>query len=324
MTVRRFVLGPEQRRERVDKLVARLLGDTSRGNVQRWIEEGRVLVDGAPCRVSDAVKAGATIDVEPGPAPLSHAEPDQTIALDVRYEDEHLLVVNKPAGLVVHPARGHATGTMVNGLLARPGFRAPSNDPRDEQASVRPGIVHRIDKDTSGLLVVAKDDRTREGLKEQLSAHTVERAYLALTLGKPSDGVIRSLHARDPRSRLRFTSRLETGRTAVTHVRVLEALVQGRAAFVECRLETGRTHQIRVHLAEQTKTPLLADALYGRSSDTSEIAAIAAALGRQALHAAVLGFIHPMSGEALRFEAELPDDFATALEQLRRLTSVSP
>jgi len=319
VTARHFVLGPEQRRERVDKVLVRLLREVSRATVQRWIDESRVQVDGKPCRAKDSVSAGSIIDVEPGPAPTSDAEPDERIVLDVRYEDEHLLVVNKPAGLVVHPARGHATGTLVNGLLARPGFSQPSPDPRDDDASLRPGIVHRIDKDTSGLLVVAKDDRTREGLKSQLARHTVERAYLALTVGVPRIGTIRTLHTRDPKSRLRFTSRSKEGRTAVTHVKVLESLANGRAAFVECRLETGRTHQIRVHLSEQTKTPLFADALYGRPPAAADLAEVALGLGRQALHAAVLGFIHPISELPLRFEVAPPPDFAAALEALRAL-----
>jgi 23S rRNA pseudouridine1911/1915/1917 synthase len=240
--------------------------------------------------------------------------------LDVLYEDPHLLVVNKPAGLVVHPARGHRTGTLVNGLLARPGFSLPTPDPRDEPGSMRPGIVHRIDKDTSGLLVVAKDDRAREGLKVQLAQHSVERAYLALTVGTPVSGTIRSTHARDPRSRLRFTSKSAVGKTAITHVRVLERLAGGRAAYLECRLETGRTHQIRVHLSEQAKTPLLADAVYGAGVVLSaEISEIAGTLGRQALHAAVLGFIHPVTAQALRFEVAPPPDFALALSALRAL-----
>lgn len=315
------MLGAQQRRERVDKVLAGLLPDVSRATVQRWIEEGRVRVDDKPCRARDLVTAGSAIEVEAGPAPPSGADPDPSVVLEVCYEDEQLLVVNKPAGLVVHPARGHRTGTLVNGLLARPGFALPGADPDDEQGSLRPGIVHRIDKDTSGLLVVAKDERAREGLKAQLAQHTVERAYLALTVGSPAPGTIKTLHARDPKSRLRFTSRTKEGKPAVTHVRVLESLAGGRAAYIECRLETGRTHQIRVHLSEQRKTPLLSDAVYGgRPSMASDLAEIAATLGRQALHAAVLGFVHPISGESLRFEAPPPADFARALEALRALS----
>jgi len=320
VSAQRFLLGAEQRRERVDKVLARLIPDVSRATVQRWIEEGRVQVDGKPCRARDSVTAGSRIELEPGPPPLSEADPDPSVVLDVCYEDPHLLVVNKPAGLVVHPARGHRTGTLVNGLLARPGFSLPAADPEDVQGSLRPGIVHRIDKDTSGLLVVAKDDLTREGLKTQLAQHSVERVYLALTVGTPLEATIRSLHARDPKSRLRFTSRTNEGKSAVTHVRVLERLAGGRAAFIECRLETGRTHQIRVHLSEQSKTPLVADAVYGgRPPMTADLAEIATTLGRQALHAAVLGFVHPLSHESLRFEVPPPADFAQALAALRAL-----
>jgi 23S rRNA pseudouridine1911/1915/1917 synthase len=221
---------------------------------------------------------------------------------------------------VVHPARGHASGTLVNGLLARGGFERAGADARDPNAAVRPGVVHRIDKDTSGVLVVAKDEPTREGLKQQLSSHSMQRVYRAITLGVPRSSTIETLYDRHPRSRLRFTSKTGTGKRAVTHVAVLENLAQGRAAFVECRLETGRTHQIRVHLSEQANTPLLADWLYGREPGAPELLVIAQALGRQALHAAVLGFVHPQSGEQLRFESPLPPDMQQALTALRALT----
>lgn len=305
----------------MDKVLVRLVPEVSRATVQRWIEAGRVLVDGKPCRARDTVTSGAVLDVEPLPAPPSDAEPDAGVTLEVVHEDESLLVVNKPAGLVVHPARGHRTGTLVNGLLAREGFLAAGADPRDEQGHVRPGIVHRIDKDTSGLLVVAKTDASREALKAQLAAHTIERVYSALTLGVPASTTIRTTYGRDRRSRLRFTSRLREGKPAVTHVKVVERLAGARAALVECRLETGRTHQIRVHLAEQQKAPLLADALYGRKPSDPDLLAVSEALGRQALHAAVLGFVHPRTGQTLRFEAPWPPDFAAALERLRLLST---
>ena len=301
-------------------MLARLVPEVSRAVVQRWIEAGRVLVDGKPCRARDTVKEGAVLDVTPLPPEPSDAEPDAGVTLEVVHEDESLLVVNKPAGLVVHPARGHRTGTLVNGLLAREGFLAPGADPHDEQGHVRPGIVHRIDKDTTGLLVVAKTDASREALKAQLAAHTIERVYSALTLGVPASTTIRTTYGRDRRSRLRFTSRLREGKPAVTHVKVVERLAGGRAALVECRLETGRTHQIRVHLAEQQKTPLLADALYGRKPTDPDLLAVSEALGRQALHATVLGFVHPQTGKTLRFEAPWPADFATALASLRGLS----
>jgi 23S rRNA pseudouridine1911/1915/1917 synthase len=294
------------------------LPDVSRSTIQRWMSEGRVLVQGKALRPRDTVGEGSVLDVDPGPAPASAALPDPSVAIEVLYEDAELVVVNKPAGLVVHPARGHRTGTLVNGLLARPGFSSAPADASDREGVLRPGIVHRIDKDTSGLLVVAKTERAREALKSELSAHTVERRYVALTLGVPRSNTIRTAYGRDRRSRLRFTSKVREGKSAVTHVRVLEEFA-GRAALVECRLETGRTHQIRVHLAEQAGTPILADALYGRKPGAPELAAIAATLGRQALHAELLGFVHPVTGEALRFEAKPPDDFRAALEALRAL-----
>lgn len=306
-------------RERVDKVLARLLPDVSRAEVQRWIGAGRVLLAGAPCRQRDMVGPGSVLEVAPLAPPASTAEPDAGVVLEVLYEDDALLVVNKPAGLVVHPARGHRTGTLVNGLLARPGFGAELDDESESDGPPRPGIVHRIDKDTTGVLVVAKTPPSRESLKAQLSAHTVERVYLALTLGVPGVKHIRTPYGRDRRSRLRFTSRLEEGKLAVTHVEVRERLAGGRAALVACRLETGRTHQIRVHLSEQAKTPLLADALYGRRPNDAELAEVSARLGRQALHAAVLGFVHPTSGERLRFEVDAPADFARALSELRAL-----
>jgi 23S rRNA pseudouridine1911/1915/1917 synthase len=179
--------------------------------------------------------------------------------------------------------------------------------------------VQRLDKDTSGILVVAKDSVTREGLKAQLAARSMQRAYRALTLGVPQPGRLEAMHGRDPRSRLRFTSKTRHGRPAVTNVEVVERLAGGRAALVECRLETGRTHQIRVHLLELAQTPILGDPLYGRVPRDADLAEIASELGRQALHAAVLGFVHPVTGESLRFEAPLPADMQCALDRLRAL-----
>lgn len=313
------MLAAHEPAERVDKALVRLMPDMSRATVQRWISEGRVKVDGKICRPKQQVRGGAQLEVEPSEPPPSTATPDPNVAFQVLHEDPHLIVVDKPAGLVVHPARGHASGTLVNGLLARGGFERASADARDPNAAVRPGVVHRIDKDTSGILVVAKDEPTREGLKKQLSEHSMQRLYRALTLGVPRSGAIDTLYDRHPRSRLRFTSKTSQGKRAVTHVRVLETFAEGRAALVECQLETGRTHQIRVHLSEQVGTPLLADWLYGHTPGGSDLQAIATALGRQALHAAVLGFVHPVTQVKLRFESPLPSDFATALLALRAL-----
>jgi 23S rRNA pseudouridine1911/1915/1917 synthase len=283
--------------------------------VKRWIDHGRVLVDGRPRSASAAVPAGARVEVHPEPPEPSSAEPDASIALAIVHEDAHLVVVDKPAGLVVHPARGHARGTLVNALLAHGGFERAGADARDRAGHLRPGIVHRLDKGTSGLLVVAKDEPTREALKALFAQHTIEREYLAVVVGDAKDATIETLHARHPRDRLRFTSHTDTGKRAVTHVRVLERFLG--AALVACRLDTGRTHQIRVHLAERAGTPILGDPLYGRPPADPALRALAEALGRQALHARVLGFVHPATFEAMRWESAPPDDMARCLSALR-------
>ncbi len=315
----RFVIEADAARDRLDKALSARLPGVSRVSIQRWIGEGRVLVDGAPRRPRDAVGPGAVIEVEPGPPPPTQAEPDPEVRFDVVFEDEHLAVIDKPAGLVVHPARGHASKTLVNGLLARPGFFAELADPDGRAGMARPGIVHRLDKDTSGLLVVAKDDRAREGLKQQLASHSVDRLYRALTVGVPREGTIDTLHGRHPRSRLRFSTLVREGRRAVTEVRVAEILAGGLGALVECRLQTGRTHQIRVHLAERSKTPVLGDALYGGEAKGTPLGPLAARLGRHALHAARLGFEHPHTGRRLLFESPFPLALALALDELRTM-----
>jgi 23S rRNA pseudouridine1911/1915/1917 synthase len=314
-----FVADAAHPRSRLDKLVVHGLAERgrseSRATVQRWIERGRVLVDGQAQRASAAVRAGARIDVEPEPPAPTTALPDASIDVRVVYEDAFLLVVDKPAGLVVHPARGHASGTLVNALLGRGGFERASADPRDPEGYLRPGIVHRIDKGTSGLLVVAKDAPTREALKQLFAAHAIEREYRALVVGTAKDEIIATLHGRHPTSRLRFTTRVERGRRAITRVRLLEAL--GPASLVACQLETGRTHQIRVHLAERAATPILGDPLYGAPPKNPILRQLATELGHQALHAAVLGFTHPATGQPMRWEAPLPHDLAQALATLR-------
>ncbi len=323
MTVERFRVEPGAPKDRLDRLVAdRYAGAAtrvSRAEVQRWIDAGRVRVDGNVAKSSSVVRGGCEVEVDPLPAAASELVPDASVAFGVLYEDAHLLVVDKPTGLVVHPARGHWSGTLVHGLLARGSFDrarwgAEEGDPIER---VRPGIVHRIDKGTSGLLVVAKDEAAREGLKQQLAAHTVERVYEAIAVGSTPAATYETLHGRHPRDRLRFTSLLLAGKRAVTHVARLESLASGAATRVECRLETGRTHQIRVHLAEQARTPLLGDALYGKPATDPRVREVEVRLGRPALHARVLGFVHPVTGASLRFESPLPADLAEALAALR-------
>lgn len=304
------------------RLLAEAGEATSRAAVQRWIEHGRVLVDGKPGRASAAVPAGARVEVSPEAPPATTAEPDASIALPVVYEDAHLLVVDKPAGLVVHPARGHEAGTMVNALLARAGFERSVADAADPVGHLRPGIVHRLDKDTSGLLVVAKDAPTREALRALFSKHDIEREYVAVVVGTPFEGTIEAPHARHPSDPRRFTSRVHEGRRAVTHVRVLERFTG--AALVACRLETGRTHQIRVQLLERAMTPILGDPLYGKPPGDEALRALGEALGRQALHARVLGFVHPATGEAMRWESPLPADMARVVEALRAREAAAP
>ncbi|MCC6556855.1 MAG: RluA family pseudouridine synthase [Polyangiaceae bacterium] len=324
--VLRFEVAAEDPRDRLDKLVVRLLERAgraaSRATVQRWIEGGRVLVDGAPARASAGVLAGARVEVRPEAPPPSAAAPDARIAVPVVFEDAHLLVIDKPAGLVVHPARGHASGTLVNGLLALPGFERPPADPRDPMGHARPGIVHRLDKGTSGLMVVARDEPTREALKALFARHDIEREYVAIVAGSARDATYDTPHGRHPTDRLRFTSRVAAGRRAVTRVRVLERLGDA-ATLVACALETGRTHQIRVHLSERGGTPILGDPLYGRPPRSADVRAIAEELGRQALHARVLGFVHPATSAAMRWESPLPGDMARALGRLRELATRS-
>ena len=292
--------------ERLDRVLsARGLG-YSRSALQGFIAEGRVLVDGRPTRASARLSAGARVQVRPAPPPPSAAEP-QDIPLELLYEDEQLAVLVKPAGLVVHPAPGHRDGTLVNALRFHLDVRA--GDPE------RPGIVHRLDRDTSGVMVVARTDLARERLIAQFQRHDIEREYVAIALGSvAAHQRIETLHGRHPTDRKRFSAHAARGKRAVTEIWLLEAL--HGASLVRCRLETGRTHQIRVHLSEQGH-PILADALYGHKSRDPRLRAAESAIGRQALHAGVLGFTHPASGERMRFSAEPPDDFARALRTLR-------
>lgn len=338
----RFIAEGAEARDRLDKFVVERMAAAgevaSRSAVQRWIRAGRVKVGGKAANPSDSVTAGAIVDVLPLPPEPTDLAPDPNVVFDVLHEDDHLIVVDKPGGLVVHPGRGHPEKTLVHGLLARGTFpksfdslidrfegdgtqTAAELEENLRLASVRPGIVHRIDKGTSGILVVAKDERTREGLKTLFAQHDIERAYLAIAVGQAKSATFETLHGRHPTDRLRFTTKVREGRRAVTRVRVLESIGStgkgARATLVECRLETGRTHQIRVHLAECGGTPILGDPLYGREPADRRLKEVGQKLGRQALHAFVLGFVHPITGAKLRFEREPPADFAAALTALR-------
>ena len=333
---RRLVVPLAWRGLRLDRFLASALAGEaeapSRAELQRWIGQGLVKIGARQARAADRLREGDEIWVTQAPPRVTTALPDASVVFRVLHVDPAIVVIDKPAGLVVHPARGHASGTLVNGLLAAGYFdalREPSRgavaqgeggdeDGDEESDHVRPGVVHRLDKDTSGVMVVARTAEARERLKVQFAAHTIDREYEAIAEGAVGDMTLATLHGRHPSVRTRFSSRVATGKRAVTHVRVLRAFARGLATHVACRLETGRTHQIRVHLADAGH-PLLGDTLYGRVSKNVHLARICSALGRQALHARRLGFVHPTSGERVVFEAEPPEDFMEALGGLALL-----
>jgi 23S rRNA pseudouridine1911/1915/1917 synthase len=307
---------------RLDRFLQARAPDLSRTRLQALIAAGRVEVTGGAPKASHRLRAGTRVAVEvPPPEPATLTA--EAIPLDVVYEDADLLVVNKPAGLVVHPGAGHRTGTLVHALLAHCGPALSGVG-----GMRRPGIVHRLDRGTSGLLVVAKTDAAHLALARQLKARTVERRYLALAHGRlpHAAGVVETAIGRDPRDRLRMAVRPPgAGRPALTRYRVLERF--GRPApitLLEATLGTGRTHQIRVHLAH-LGTPVLGDGTYRRRGPVppdAELTAHVAALGGQALHAAVLGFTHPTTGVTQRYEAPPPPAFASLLAWLRGLSRI--
>ncbi|MEO7391358.1 MAG: RluA family pseudouridine synthase [Ramlibacter sp.] len=293
---RPFVIDASQHGERLDRALAVLAPEFSRSYLQQLIEAGGVALNGvAATRSSARVKAGDQGVVELRPTPQSQAFRPEVMALDIVFEDEHLLVVNKPAGLVVHPAPGNWSGTLLNGLLAR-----------DAKAMLLPraGIVHRLDKDTSGLMVVARTRATMGALVQKIAARDVSRQYVALAhrpWGSAPSRQVQAPIGRDPRNRLRMAV-VETGKPAATFFELMENAQEG--CWVRATLETGRTHQIRVHMAH-IGHPLVADDLYG--------GAAAAGLSRQGLHAYRLAFAHPATGQPLAFHAPLPADLQDGL-----------
>ncbi|WP_372787021.1 RluA family pseudouridine synthase [Phenylobacterium sp.] len=308
--VRIVAVRPEDAGGRIDKVLADLLPEMSRSRVQALIAEGRVSRDGAP--VTDASgKAGPGDYRLEIPPPVAAEPAPEAIPLTVLFEDEYLIVIDKPSGMAVHPAPGSETGTLVNALLRHCGASLSGIG-----GVARPGIVHRIDKDTSGVIVAAKTDAAHQGLSALFAAHDIDRLYIALTRGAPRapKGTIEGPIGRSSADRKKMAIVKSGGRHAVTHYaveRVFGPAAKPLAARVACRLETGRTHQIRVHLAS-VGAPCLGDPAYGSGPPAEKVrAAIAeAGLKRQALHAAVLGFRHPVTGETLRFESPLPPDMA--------------
>jgi 23S rRNA pseudouridine1911/1915/1917 synthase len=285
---------------RLDQALARTFPQYSRNRLQAWLKSGHILVDGARAEASRPVSGGERIEIAPPETPDAAMPRAQRMPLKIVYQDRDLIVIDKPAGLVVHPGAGVPDRTLLNALLAH----------ASELAMVpRAGIVHRLDKDTSGLLVVARNVSAQANLAAQLAARSVRRVYLALVHGDPpAQGTIDAPIGRDTRARTRMAV-TRRGKEARTRYRVLERF--GSAALVECRLETGRTHQIRVHF-QHIRHPLVGDPVYRRGTRHG------LTLGRQALHAAELELIHPRSGKTLSWRAPLPRDMAKLLQELRR------
>jgi 23S rRNA pseudouridine1911/1915/1917 synthase len=289
-----------QKGERIDKALASLEADWSRSQIQIWLKDGAVLVNGETVKTNYKVKPDDVVTVSvPDAEPLDIEA--ENLNLEIVYEDEDVLVVNKPRGMVVHPAPGHTSGTLVNGLMYQ------VKDLSGINGVMRPGIVHRIDKDTSGLLMVAKNDKAHVSLVDQLVKKTVTRKYIALVHGHiPHDkGTVDAPIGRDPRDRQSMTV-VDSGKHAITHFRVLERF--GNFTLVECRLETGRTHQIRVHM-KYIGYPLAGDPKYGPKKTIE--------FDGQALHAAVIGFIHPRTEEYMEYETPLPQVFSDLLEEMK-------
>jgi 23S rRNA pseudouridine1911/1915/1917 synthase len=312
-----FTAAPDQAGQRVDRVVAEAIGSLSRSRVKALIEQGLLTRGERPVRdPSEPVKAGLTYTLQlPPPEPATPQAQD--IPLDILFEDDDLLVLNKPAGLVVHPAPGNADGTLVNALLAHAGEEFSGIG-----GEMRPGIVHRLDKDTSGIMVVAKSDRAHRALSETFANRDLDRSYLALVWGvpRPAAGEIEGAIGRHPTDRKRMAVVARGGKPALTHYATL-AVRDAGCALIRCKLATGRTHQIRVHLATKGH-PLVGDPVYLRKipGEARNIAAPIRdqllAFPRQALHAASLGFRHPVSGQALAFSAPPPADMAALLAVL--------
>ena len=300
-----IIIESEQQGVRIDLVLSTALAETSRSFIQKLFEKERISVNGKTCDSKKyKVKTGDRIEISiPEPEMLSVEA--ENIPLDIVYEDEDVLVVNKPKGMVVHPAVGNYNGTLVNAIMFHCGDRLSSIN-----GVIRPGIVHRIDKDTSGLLMIAKNDAAHESLSKQLAEHSITRRYRALVYHnfKEDEGTVNAPIGRDPKNRLRQAVTDQNSKHAVTHYRVLERF--GAYTLIEAELETGRTHQIRVHMA-YLKHPLVGDVVYGPKKHTIKA-------DGQMLHAKVLGFVHPRTGQYMEFDSELPAYFEDILNRLRK------
>lgn len=301
--------------ERLDTYVAANFPAVSRSQLKKLIDTGLITINGNPAKASFKLKGGELIEITlPSPEPTT-ALPE-AIPLQVLYEDEDVIVIDKAAGMVVHPAPGHSGGTLVNALLHH------CSDLAGIGGELRPGIVHRIDKDTSGVIVVTKNDQSHQHLAEQFKAHTIQRRYIALVHGSPegNSGIIDRAIGRHPTQRKKMSGKARNGKRAVTHWKVLKQYNMNRLSLIEFKLETGRTHQIRVHFSE-INCPLVADPLYGNRSrllaiKDNQLRKLIDRLPGQALHARSLGFIHPTSGKYLEFFSEIPETLQDIISYL--------
>lgn len=298
-----FLIGEDDIDERVDKFLAKELSDLSRSYIQKLLKEDRVLLAGKPVKANYKLKEEDEITFTIPPMKELAVEAED-IPLNILYEDEDLIFLNKPKDMVVHPCAGRYSGTLVNGLL---------HHCKDELSGIngvlRPGIVHRIDKDTTGVLVICKNDKAHRCVADQLKVHSITRKYRAIVHGiVKEDGVVDAPIGRSPKDRKKMAINEKNGKRAVTHYRVLEHL-KGKYTYIECQLETGRTHQIRVHMAS-LHHPLLGDTTYGPAANPFH-------LEGQCLHAMVLGLEHPTTGEYIECEAALPEYFEEMLRKLR-------
>ncbi len=298
-----FKVSPDDAEKRLDVWLTAALKDFSRSYVEKLIQDGNAAVNGKKVKSGYKLKAGDNIEVDiPEPKPLEVKA--EEIELDVIHEDEDIIVINKPRGMVVHPAAGNYTGTLVNALLRHCGGSLS-----DINGVIRPGIVHRIDKDTSGVLVIAKNNRSHKILSDMLKEHDINRIYIAVAEGiiTADRGTVDAPIGRHPVDRKKMAVNLKNGRRAVTHFKVLERFAD--TTLLELRLETGRTHQIRVHMS-YIGHPLVGDNVYGRKKQKYDFEG-------QALHAGTLGFIHPGTGEYVEYKAKPPEEFERLIERLR-------
>lgn len=297
-----FTVSEDHQGLRIDRYLSELLQEMSRSYLQKLLKSGCVLVDGAAVKSNYKVEAGTLITLEVPPATEPEIEPEK-MDLDIVYEDSDIILINKPKGMVVHPAPGHYSNTLVNGLLEH-----CKADLSGINGVMRPGIVHRIDMDTTGLLMVCKNDMAHTSIAAQLKEHSITRRYRAIVHGaiKEEEGTVTAPIGRHPVDRKKMSINEIHGREATTHYRVLKR--SGQYTYIECRLETGRTHQIRVHMAS-IHHPLLGDIVYGPAKCPFH-------LQGQTLHAGVLGFVHPRTGAYMEFEAPLPDYFKKLLVTL--------